>query len=1434
MNPDGLEQLSMMGNTNNLILTNDWFAKCGKNVEQIIPNVLWSVYIPIVFGAPSPWTESSQCLADFRITGLRSLVHATQYMFLATAMSEKGTPHIRVNRQTNRSFYDQVVRAYCCYKQGHEKQIHEPIVKAWVSYNHYFDPVVADDIKTTMAQVVIEKARGGRRGGAGGGVNDHGPVVPQVVQMPPIPETNAEMDAWAQDARRWMQENNIDEADLPDRAAQVLQQFRDMSPAERWIRDYLLPHAIDVNESLDLFEHDACATEVMQRCRLQHCMWPLTRNGIMEPEMAAAAAQPQQPRDVVQDANIRPKVFTTFFRVTSKFCMFRFSVLDPNFTMMDVESALLQYAGPDMVKLVTGKQASGTLYGRPQDPFKDLRFLGDQHIVNVKFTHRNYQEMVSKFFEISNDKVNWDMANVGNLFNDISHPLHISSCCTLERAIALFKTFSPDNPGVRDVVDGFYAKLQVSERRKETGYAEGFEWYTFHPDQCFWTHRQYLGIAFTRWPFLTTKENFAGDVLSKKIVIVNGKLTAPPAAAGGAASTPLEVLASNQVRTYLNPVVDKVEYKKNMPAVLNYQTGDQLMIWEKETVEATKQIDQLLPQNPELEPERYAEYCEARRRMRESGLDKFCSVFVIDGVTQNKPIAGSIKACAKRLSEIVARNVERTVTCHLPYFDNQMTVWGNAAIRRMLITSAGKTIINAKLPFHAAALNSTFDLTRPGQPKMHIQLCGPAEAGKTFPLLGFIKNNYVEGTWVEIHSKSSRADNTDTHIGPRIGLCDEPPKYVTRKEAEDANYEQVQEMKDALVNHRHSRSVLEYAELNGQSVRISRNIITDDATTWAYCTNQPRDKNHPLGTRMFQVTVPLPAKPPEEYQYNPGAAFSQDVTVFFNIDQILAVSVYTSIRCGVIPDIDMEMPRTVMKQIYKLLREWNVIDQKKGNRSLQIIEAYIRHQIIIRGIEATYHLPGGPLYMRPYDPADVHMVGPRLCPTLEIIFASIHLMASEIIDEEVPIVWKALAARAKYDLTKTALENAHCNFKREFLRSPAPAQRGRREAQQVVADSGDSHKINFNYLEFQGTLEQIAAQLEHYCKPSLSAAQIADVIRSNINRQVHAKDGKCYKSVLESQWDHYKNRQPLIDSSNGATITPDMFPEWVMEEQQFISACEYNPDLKRLWIAPAILEQFDIDIIDRAFYLSTMNKNFPSGIKAIRGIVYDDYPDLFKIAPWTPNWIEEYVQEMDKQAGPLKRSDGVAIPTRARMTQTEQDMLLSMQMNPGRKDHEQVFTNVLEARNKDYDVIKDWELEAAKRVAWRYGVPLNAETRYWTDKEIRKAYDTYVADVSKPIQASMLPSGNIRYPSSIIAERKTLEEVNKKVYAAMANNSKAKGMLPADEAHVQELNQHARRTTQDRLARLQASSESVTVVVPIVERRQTHVQTLETIFIEDD
>jgi hypothetical protein len=273
---------------------------------------------------------------------------------------------------------------------------------------------------------------------------------------------------------------------------------------------------------------------------------------------------------------------------------------------------------------------------------------------------------------------------------------------------------------------------------------------------CFWYSPQYLGIGYTLWPGVSDKRaDFALALIMGNVKIQHGQiidmtdaeLAAADSNSNGDMPLTLSDYGARHRRAYCTPLVDKRELLITRPRLLTYETGDQIVLWQAEAEASIQYVRQLLPENPEAQPEAYAVYCEGMRRFRAGQLEKFCSIWTLDVTVENKPVSPAHKAVIKFLGEISRNNPDGSVTNHTPFLDEKMTVYGNACIMRMLLLSKVSRIINTKIPFMAGALLSTFDKKRDGEPKVHMSLSGPPAAGKTFPLHFFIKKNFINGTF---------------------------------------------------------------------------------------------------------------------------------------------------------------------------------------------------------------------------------------------------------------------------------------------------------------------------------------------------------------------------------------------------------------------------------------------------------------------------------------------------------------------------------------------------------------------------------------------------------------------------------------------------------------------------------------------------------------
>jgi hypothetical protein len=637
------------------------------------------------------------------------------------------------------------------------------------------------------------------------------------------------------------------------------------------------------------------------------------------------------------------------------------------------------------------------------------------------------------------------------------------------------------------------------------------------------------------------------------------------------------------------------------------------------------------------------------------------------------------------------------------------------------------------------------------------------EAGKTFPLIGFIQKYFIKGTSEKVQSQSAQASNIDGHFGPMIMLCDEPPKWLTDAKEEDKYYEQVQEWKNVLTAQERSRTILDTKKsVDGFSERSQKCMKSDDARCWGFCTNRARDKSHALSSRIFQLTVSVPKVEKEEYNYDAKVVLTSDAKEFIRMEQLLVVEVYTAIQVGTLRDIDMWLFDQISIRVFAILRVWNIIDQKKGDRSRQIIRTFVRHQTIIRAVTAARHVPGGVLYKKPYDPADVVHIGPYLVVTLEIIYKAFHVMIGEMINEDAANVYKAVCKMVGYDHTKTGFQNyIERGDKIPFRKEVVKDNEQQHQAQQQQHYERERWKINLDYITLQGKFDVLAKKVACYTDPQLDVLQIVKVFESMPGVMIHTVENKKYAVELKTTLDNI--RDDLNERGNNPVEIAEQESALLLD-CDMIAAAEHISEKNMLFICPRLIPILITDVMERAFNLATITSTHPR-IKAIKGVVYDAYPDLYMVSVWNDNFVEKWIEAIDTRTpdADVKRRDGVALVCGEKLTQFEQETLFSIKLNANREDHDDVYEDVTDARSKDIRIIKDWELEAATRVALRHGTPLN-EMVIYTDAKIKQLYDEYVAE--HPEAGACV---NQPYPIGIIKERKADQVKKNKTRQQMTN-----------------------------------------------------------------
>lgn len=1348
------------------VAPNEWLRTHGaENRTEVTDGSVYDVFwCPVPRGRDAPWKiQGSRCLNECHVdSDHRALVHMLQFMFLQCEVSARqGTPMPSFNRHEKTALWERYKECYCKCKMGCKgaKEEDRKFLQQYTKESPYFDPSIYTELRNKQRELSSAPVNNNNNNDNDddddndGGEDD---FVQLEVQRPPA--NPQDMDAWRERTMQVLQQNNIQQAPESLRVALEAQdEQRRVSALERqriaqWVQLYL-------SDVCDGDEGDEPSVP----------MWPLSY--CPAPPVEEVAPLHDDHADHPASCGVQPKIHVTWFALDDHNSVFRFAVLDPLLDMNFLHGDLLRNA-PPAVK--SGK------YRRYNDESRDqlrhLRSLGQHHIAN-RYSESYYESILAYFLLVDNQSISYN-GDRSYLYNRRA-AAHLSNVLSLPRAMTIMQM-------ARANVTPFTSAIE--RHRNAILYPEGVRSYTLHATQAFWHHPRYLGIAFTQWPFQPNADNFAQQLINGDARVRDGKLVFRDNTVERNMGT-LAGLAQSFQRGYTHPIVDKDHIARSRPDLLGYRTGDQLMIWQSEAEAAYKHIDALYPAEPKDNPTQYLEYCKAMDRIRASGLDKFCSIWVTDGMVENKPIAESIKCVLKFLSAYLKKLPEdkQSVTCHMPMYDDDMSVWGNMVVQKMIFFRQAKTIINCVIPFLSQwGTGSMWDKKR-GQPGANMAMMGHADAGKTFPFLTFVKATTIPGTWTEINSQSDKAFFVEGHIGPRIVLCDEPEKYFFSAKAEDKHYQKVQDWKAFFTSEQWNRAVLNIKTLeDGNTQRGLCELHIDDGSKWYFCTNQPRDKNHPLGTRIFQYVVPRSKIMPGDVQFDPGALFKSDVTNNFQLEQVLMCQVYTAIRIGVLRDVDMWLFHCVSTRVYEVLREWHIMDHRKGDRSRQLIESFVRYQTVVRAIYLCYHMPGGILYKHPYDPADVAKLGPFMVPTLEIIYASLHLMISELIDEEASNVLKACCKLCNFD----PVQSAYINYKhRENI--PFRKRKCNEDNANQQQFEKDRFKLDLNYISLSGTLQSIAARLAPYTEPQIDELQVEQTLTYLCGRPFKTEDDMCYRPEKEMDLERWVRKEMpastfetdddgniVLDPHTHQPRTVDVLiaEDSLLQHCDWIMAAEYLKERKILFVCPRLINMLDPAMLDRAFNLATMTVHHPRQ-KVIKGFVYQEHPDLFQVTVWSDRYINEWVRSIDESSPDAlcKRSEGVPLNCGEKLTQSEKDVLQSGQFNPQRQDHDTAYAALTEERSRIYRVIKDWDHEAAERVALQHGTPLD-ELVVYTEKHIRSMYDDYCT-----AHPDCRGTNSIQYPVSIIQERERDTDQRRLNTAQMVNGRTIRVASSVDE-----------------------------------------------------
>jgi hypothetical protein len=1359
------------------MVPNLYSQKHNRDLLEPVQGAVYVFHVPVPTGGESPWFQYARGLSDFRRDGKNTSMPWMMQYVLGLPEAPVGTPSFgTVSRDGHEAkLFSSLIHSYARDMVGLSEPKERELLKQYCRWTKYYDPAMSQLITIAMATAKAGKTSGKRdRPGASQG----GDAAARLEDEARMAEA-ARILAYVRTFNSGLN-SSYGDLDAPEVLRSLAWPF---GPVGQMLENP--PVVPQANEGGQVAPAAPADEDV---------------EGGRQFAEAMRAPSDSVPRFVV-DVFSMPSARDVS---GGRHYMYRVAVLDPLVNLNRYHCWMDDLVGKR--NAAAGKARGGVGSRTPYvDEFAHMSRFRNCHpfftfSMSTYITHASW--FLNRRLEPAEEKTRRHAAS-GTMFLPTTSCFMPQNFLTLERCVQVLEMCGADTSAISDPnvmfqndpvniglttllpgrigdgaarqgeVDALFEPMEEEDapRRQAPGRADDpsqTHSYRLDPAQCFWSHSDMLGLSQIYFPDYTLNTDYARLLLANRgdpevtsaLLQLQGRSEEERSAPlGQRPREPESRLATFFDAMSESPVIRVTDLPRSL---LTYKTGNIIMHHYAERKAAELYVNELLPLNPHREPEKYALYCKVRERFCHSNTEKFNAFWITNGSTDDLPIPGTLKVVLKWFRE---RNFT-TMTRPLMYIDPDMSLWGNYMIK--LITSFRQigTVVQPMIPLMAMALQSTVDHRR-GKLKFHMALLGGPDVGKTFPLIDMVRNYImIPGTYAEQHRATRRADNTDTHTYDTVVLCDEPPEFMFDPRAEKKDYDAVQAFKQVIQSGQQSLKLFCLVTVNGKEMRSSRMVVTDNTATNGYCSNQTAEHNSAIGTRVVQKTVTRPPISTEKMTFDPGASAAQDFAIYLHTQQYLVYKVFKAIQVGAIPDIDPWLFQEVSKLMVGILRDQNLIDLNRGMRPLEIMMALLRYKVVCRAIVAVHDVPGGPMYKKPLDESNVAVYGPYLTTTLEMVLECWHWMHEEYIQDDAGNVMRAWMKQVGYDPHKTAYQNYVTDAKGTipFQRYPASSGPPTAGAAAPAAASGQgpagagdmgAEMINLNFLEFSGSISDLAKKLYPDTAPLMTQDGVEAVLKSLLTRSIKLPRGRKYRPVLQSYL--------FANHRNQVGREEDMMEPCVNMEAAQVQAM--RPHLK-VRICPLFLDFLNVDAIKSAFYQCTMCGTFPIQ-KTMTGLVMEQEPDIFMVENWTQAWRDEYVRLLDNLAphAPVKRRDGVAIDQMSALTSTERTLLFGQSMDPRRTDHKLVYKNVIDARIHNLYVVRDWDLEAAEKQYLACGLPLDqSKTHARTDAFIRRAYDEYL--LVHPGDAPA-PETLTNYPEDLLFERNyrnQIHEQNREFY----------------------------------------------------------------------
>jgi hypothetical protein len=455
--------------------------------------------------------------------------------------------------------------------------------------------------------------------------------------------------------------------------------------------------------------------------------------------------------------------------------------------------------------------------------------------------------------------------------------------------------------------------------------------------------------------------------------------------------------------------------------------------------------------------------------------------------------------------------------------DSDLSPFGNLLVRRMDFMHNPYRVSTAHLVILFLSI-ARLDAYRRGLDlHMHFLLTGSGNAGKSFCMNIMGKNMCIANTVEWLSHQTSKANAVDHNQNDRIVLHHEFPDSLLGINKDQGAQTGDYIYKNALDSGVVCTKTFHRDDITGE--RTNRYSESECISVNGGCTNEcPKQVPEALMQRfsLWMVSdkeIPGGRKldhfldPQQLTSGNNRDAYMKAVNKCFQDEQFLVCAIEKMIWIQIIPDVNMDLARSVWRDMEAWLAPKGI--DLTLTRNMNRVQIIARAMTILNAIELVFHTPGKHAYNKPFSWDHFLMLIPYMVCTEEIAIAAITLMEEQYVMSGEKIVLRDLSHKiCKYP------PSSHYEGYDVDAPDDGPKWKKKKDNMGVVT-------CDFNFVEIRGTMWDVA-NLAHNAagRTKLSAANISLILWKLQTRKIKTRPFVEYKVLGENVVD-----MPILERS---------------------------------------------------------------------------------------------------------------------------------------------------------------------------------------------------------------------------------------------------------------------------------------------------------------